>query len=186
MNGSRIVLVVLALAFLMAMPICAQNNPSGGNRPLPGVNQPLPKATASAEDMRAGTMKLVLRKGLELEGTPSDLETIKMNSLFGEASIPLHTIAGIRFAQDPGEQTTVVLLNGDALTGEITLADVKFVSEWGEAKVNVAHLASIVFHPDFTWSAVNTPTGKRWQLTRVQTGQQINNSPGRVLMSRPQ
>lgn len=120
---------------------------------------------ASEERIVASTMKLTLKNKLQLEGAPVEIEAIKMNSLFGEASIPLHTIAGIRFAQGGNEQTTVVLLNGDALTGEINLTDIKFVSEWGEAKVNVGHIVSIVFRPDLSWSSVRTPNGTRFRLT---------------------
>lgn len=126
-------------------------------------------ATGEKEKIVSGNMKLLLRNKLELSGTPVDLEAIDMNSLFGNAKIPLHTIAGIRFAQGGNEQTTVVLLNGDALTGDINLSDVDIVSEWGEAKVNVAHLVSIVFRHDLAWSAVATPNGKRWRLTKMQS-----------------
>lgn len=115
----------------------------------------------------SGKIKIKLLKDMELEGSPVDLEEIKMNSIFGEASIPLHTIAGIRFAQKPQEQSTIVLLNGDALTGEIALSEVKCVAEWGEAKVNVPHIVSIVFRPDLAWSSVSTPNGLRWQLKKA-------------------
>ena len=121
-----------------------------------------------------GSMQLTLQNKLELSGTPIDLEAIEMSSLFGNAKIPLHTIAGIRFAQGADEQTTVVLLNGDALTGDVNLSDIAFVSDWGEAKVNVAHLVSVVFRDDLAWSGVATPNGKRWRLTKLQRGQQGN------------
>lgn len=123
-----------------------------------------------SKQMVASSMKLTLKNKLVLEGSPVEVEAIKMNSLFGEATIPLHTIAGIRFAQSANEQTTVVLLNGDALTGEINLSDVKFVSEWGEAKVNVGYIISIVFRPDLQWSSVKTPNGTRFRLTTSQPG----------------
>jgi hypothetical protein len=121
-----------------------------------------------------GSMKMMLQNKLELSGSPVNLEAIGMSSLFGEAKIPLHTIAGIRFAQGADEQTTVVLLNGDALTGDVNLSDIQFVSDWGEAKVSVAHLVSIVFRDDLAWSGVATPNGKRWRLTKLQRGQPSN------------
>ena len=134
-------------------------------------------ATAVAQDAQeddataatAGKIKMKLLKNMELEGAPVDLDEIKINSIFGEASIPLHTIAGIRFAQKPQEQSTIVLLNGDALTGEIALSEVKCVAEWGEAKVNVPHIVSIVFRPDLAWSSVSTPNGPRWQLKKISS-----------------
>ena len=135
----------------------------------------VPTPAVEADDMKSGTMQVSLKEGLKMTGTPVELEAIKINSLFGEASIPLHTIAGIRFAQQSNEQTTVVLLNGDALTGEISLTEVKFVCDWGEAKVHAGHIDSIVFRPDLAWSSVSTPNGPRWRLTKVQQG--VNQAP---------
>ena len=126
-----------------------------------------PNATTTLTD---GKMKIKLRKGLELKGTPIDLETIKMDTLFGEAAIPVHAIAGIRFAQKGGEQSTVVLQNGDALTGQLAISQLKFVSDWGEATVNVSELFSLVFRTDLAWTSISTPTGQRWRLTRSTGG----------------
>ncbi len=122
------------------------------------------------EKVVSNTMKMTLRNQLELSGSPVNVENIQLNSLFGDTKIPLHTIAGIRFAQEGNEQTTVVLLNGDALTGDVNLAELDFVSDWGEATVSGSHLVSVVFRDDLAWSAVNTPNGRRWRLTKVQSG----------------
>ena len=129
----------------------------------------------------SGMMKMKLKKGLEMKGTPIDFDSIKVNTLFGEVDIPMHTIAGIRFGQEGNEQSTIVLLNGDAITGDITISDFNFVSDWGKATVNVSNLLSIVFRDDLAWSGINTPNGQRWRLTRVQPGQQA----GRQVFGRP-
>ena len=128
------------------------------------------------ETTATGMMKLKLSQGLEMKGTPVGFDSIKVETMFGEVDIPMHTIAGIRFAQTGDEQSTIVLLNGDAITGSITISDFNFVSDWGKATVNVANLVSIVFRDDLAWSGINTPNGQRWRLTRVQPGQQ-NNRP---------
>jgi hypothetical protein len=125
---------------------------------------------AGEKTLNSGLMKMKLKKGLELKGSPVDLEEINVNTLFGAVDIPIHTIAGIRFAQDANEQSTIVLLNGDAITGDITMSGFDFVSSWGKASVNVGNLVSIVFRDDLAWSGVNTPNGRRWRLTRVQSG----------------
>ncbi|MCA9264589.1 MAG: hypothetical protein KDA60_12095 [Planctomycetales bacterium] len=153
-----LLLIVLGLVVVVGNPVLAQDDEG------PTVSAPVEKSDVS-------TMKLVLTEGLELEGTPVNLETLKVNSLFGEAAIPLHTIAGIRFGQEADESTTIVLQNGDVLTGSIALTDLRFVSTWGEATVNTSHIVSIVFRPDLTWTGVSTPSGQRWRLTRIQSGQ---------------
>jgi hypothetical protein len=154
MNRFRCLIALAATCLLFATSATAQESDSSG------------------EKVVGSSMKMTLQNKLELSGTPVDLEAIEMSSLFGKANIPLHTIAGIRFAQGGDEQTTVVLLNGDALTGDLNLSDIEFVSDWGEAKVNVAHLVSVVFRDDLAWSGVATPNGKRWRLTKLQRNTQ--------------
>jgi hypothetical protein len=150
--------VMLAALLMFANTVTAQE--SGGESDINGNQRVV-----------SGGMKITLKDKLELHGTPIDLEMIKMSSLIGDAKIPLHTIAGIRFAQGPEEQTTVVLLNGDAITGDIHLTDIEFVSEWGQAKVHVTQLVSVVFRDDLVWSGITTPNGKRWRLTKSQRKQ---------------
>ncbi len=124
-------------------------------------------ATTDSPTIVNSTMTVKLRGELELSGTPIELDSVQVNSLFGVADLPLHTIAGVRFAQDANEQTTVVLQNGDVLTGDLTIENLKLVSEWGEATVNVAHIRSVVFRSDLTWSPVNSSNGTRWRLTKL-------------------
>ena len=125
------------------------------------------EASSDNQTVVSSIMKVQLRGDLVLSGTPIELDTVKVNSLFGEANLPLHTIAGVRFAQEANEQTTIVLQNGDVLTGELGIENLKFVSEWGEATVNVPHIRSIVFRSDLVWSPVSTANGTRWRLTKV-------------------
>lgn len=137
---------------------------------------PVIEGNAAGKVATSGRVKIQLKEGMTLEGSPVEVDAVKMASLFGEATIPLHTIAGIRFAQKPTEQSTIVLLNGDALTGEINLSELKCVAEWGTAAVNVSHIVSVVFRPDLTWSSVPTPNGDRWQLKKT-TGNVVTGNP---------
>ncbi len=137
------------------------------------------EASSDNQTVVSSTMKVQLRGDLELSGTPIDLDTVKVNSLFGEANLPLHTIAGVRFAQGANEQTTIVLQNGDVLTGELGIENLKFASEWGEATVNIPHIRSIVFRSDLVWTSVSSADGTRWRLTRVKAAAaQANQSRG--------
>lgn len=123
---------------------------------------------ADSDAIAASTMKVKLRGDMELSGTPADLETVPVNSLFGEAKLPLHTVAGIRFAQKADEQTVIVLQNGDVITGEPNLETIKVVSEWGEANINMSYIESITFRSDLAWAPVNTGSGQRWRLQRIR------------------
>ena len=146
----RMVLSTAMLAALSCASLTAQEKPE------------------SDAAVAASMMKVNLRGNMELSGTPADLETIPVNSLFGEAKLPLHTVAGIRFAQKSDEQTVIVLQNGDVITGEPNLDRIKIVSEWGEASINTTYIESITFRSDLVWSPVNTGSGQRWRLQRIR------------------
>ena len=121
--------------------------------------------TKAAQDAKKlGVVKVNLRNNnATLTGVPVNLTEIKINGLFGEASIPLDSVAGIRFAQGSSEQTTVQLLNGDSLTGQVPIPHVEIVTEWGECKINVPSVSSIMFRSNATWSQ----NGKRWELRQL-------------------
>lgn len=125
-----------------------------------------PKRTVVTGD---GSMNLKLKKGLDLKGTPLELESIKMTSIIGEIDIPLHTIAGVKFPEKTGEPHTVVLHNGDSLTGDVQLNAVKIVSAWGEASVNSSELTHLVFGDDLRWTKDTSSNNGRWRLSRVTT-----------------
>ena len=132
-------------------------------------------SAANAEAIAASTMKIKLRGDMELSGTPMDMEFITVNSLFGQAKLPIHTVAGVRFAQKADEQTTIVLQNGDVITGELGMDNLKIVSEWGEATVNIPHIETIVFRSDLAWTPVTTGGGTRWRLTKITSGNNVGN-----------
>ncbi len=183
MQRLRSIMVFSVAILWLATPIVAQQQKQG-------ISQaPAASRHSESDQGKAGLMTLKLREGLELKGNTVEMDNVKMTSLIGEVDVPINTIAGIRFAQQPGEQTTLVLLNGDAITGDLALTDVKFVSNWGEAKVNIGHLESIVFRPDFAWSEVGTPNGKRWRLTKIEKQANQNNyihyNGARVYSTRP-
>ncbi len=152
--------LIVATVLLFGSRACAQDDQRESN-----------PADSAVTTVAASTMKVKLRGGeMELTGTPMDLEAITVNSLFGEAKLPMHTVAGVRFAQKEDEQTTIVLQNGDVITGELGMDHIKLVSEWGEATVRVPHIETIVFRSDLAWTPVSTGGGTRWRLTKIRSG----------------
>ena len=139
-------LTLVVLVALSAVDSVAQDRSDSKKSPpkVPG------KRTVVTSD---GSMSLKLKKGLDLKGTPLELESVKMTSIIGEIDIPLHTIAGIKFPEKSGNSHTVVLHNGDSLTGDVQLSTVKIVSPWGEAAVNASELTYLLFGDDLKWIA---------------------------------
>ncbi|MEM6687904.1 MAG: hypothetical protein AAF664_00665 [Planctomycetota bacterium] len=99
-----------------------------------------------------------------IEGTLTDATTIEMQTAFGAASIPLSEVAGIRFASADNASTTIVMLNGDSITGATDVKLVTVETAWGSASINGSNIASLLFVPGLQWSAGEGLNGKRWGL----------------------
>jgi hypothetical protein len=141
-------------------------------------------------DFKAGptseVVKLSLKNGLEFTGNRIDLDSITVNSLFGHTTIPIDVIAGIRFAQGDQERTTIVLHNGDTLTGEIDPTSFSFVSNWGESTIDMHQVVWVVFRPGLSWSTISTPAGTRWTLIRRgNRAPYASTTSGRRVYARP-
>ena len=99
-----------------------------------------------------------------------------MRTSFGTASIPLSEVAGIRFASADDASTTVVMLNGDSITGATDVKLVTVETEWGMATINGPNIASIMFVPGFNWSPTAGLNGKRWNLANAKSSSKPSSS----------
>lgn len=122
-------------------------------------------ATASPDrTLRPLTVTIGLTDDIQLTGTLIESTEIAIKTAFGQASIPLSEVAGIRFPAADDNSTTVVMLNGDSITGA---TDVKFFgieTAWGTAKVNGQSIATLLFVPGLQWTSNVALGGKRWSL----------------------
>lgn len=114
--------------------------------------------------LRPLTVTTGLTDDTRITGTLLDTSSISVKTAFGEASIPLSEVAGLRFPSAEDTSTTIVMLNGDSITGA---TDVKFISvetSWGNAKINGQSVATMLFVPGLTWHSSEALGGKRWTL----------------------
>ncbi|EGF28361.1 hypothetical protein [Rhodopirellula baltica] len=146
-------------------------------------DEELPKASpAKAEPTKAAPVQdagvsskarpLSVTVGLvndsKIEGTLTDTTQLQMQTSFGTASIPLSEVAGIRFASANDATTTVVMLNGDSITGATDVKLITVETEWGTASINGPSIASLMFVPGLSWNPSDGLNGKRWNLSDVQ------------------
>lgn len=127
-----------------------------------------PAESSKAKAMRPLTVATELTGDTKITGTLVDSTALQMKTSFGEAQIPLSEIAGVRFATGDETSTTVVMLNGDSITGA---TDTKFITvetEWGTAKINGSSLVSMLFVPGLQWESSNGLNGKRWSLIEAK------------------
>lgn len=129
----------------------------------PTMAQPVRAAKASPT-VRPLSVAVGLASGNDIEGTLTDTTQLQMQTSFGTASIPLSEVAGIRFASADDATTTVVMLNGDSITGATDVKLITVETEWGTASINGPSIASIMFVPGLKWNPQSGLNGKRWSL----------------------
>ncbi|HUE69566.1 MAG TPA: hypothetical protein VMP01_01650 [Pirellulaceae bacterium] len=158
--------------------------------PVPARNSPIedhPFATLSAGDAHPGSYSgaadtpssskratAELRNGLKLDGQLS-AGAIPGQFMFGAITLPIHTIRGLRLSDevttDEGGQShptnaTIILENGDSLTGVLRLDSIRLQTEWGEAVVKLTHLRSVILTTEnATWQEHEG----RWRLAPVES-----------------
>ena len=129
----------------------------------------IPSPDGDQTDLPEGTLRpltvtLDLLSGTKLEGTLLNMSEIKMKTSFGEAVMPLNEVAGIRLAEAGNGTTTIILHNGDSVTGGTELQQVDIITEWGRAEVNGSTILSILFTQGVKWESDPGFTGARWKL----------------------
>ncbi len=110
----------------------------------------------------------LLRSDLVLTGALTDSTMLSLRTAFGEASIPLAEVAGVRFPSGQDTTTTLVMLNGDSITGASDVKTVTVETEWGSAKINGENISSMMFVPGLEWQNTKGLNGSRWTLTEAK------------------
>ena len=193
-NTATIALDDAMIAKVITQPVRIQVNGSGFNEILLNYTGAMAKTTetSAAADLGSGTKKagmmntemffIKLSNGEELSGSIEGFETFKMETKFGEVSIPSTMIAGVRFHIDGEDAAVVVLDNGDAITGVPTVDAVSVATDWGTADVEPRFIESMTTAQNSSFVQNNTPFGSRWQLNTTAipgTGNQRRLAPRR-------
>lgn len=106
-----------------------------------------------------------------ITGTLIDSTAISIKTAFGEASLPLSEVAGIRFPAADDSGTTVVMLNGDSISGVTNLKFINVETTWGSAKINGQSIGNMLFVPGLTWKSTESLGGRRWILAEKSAAQ---------------
>lgn len=169
---------MIAIAFGAAVGLSSVASAQAPPKAKPTKAEPVKAAPAKAEPTKAKpvapakasptvrplSVTVSLVSNNEIEGTLTDTTQLQMQTSFGTASIPLSEVAGVRFASANDATTTVVMLNGDSITGATDVKLITVETEWGTASVNGPSIASIMFVPGLKWNPQSGLNGKRWSL----------------------
>lgn len=132
---------------------------------IPSAVPIAPRSDSSGEaKARPVTVTAELLSGLKITGVLVDNMQLAMQTTFGQASIPMAEIAAVRLASRDDTTTTIVMLNGDSITGATDLKIVTIETEWGSAKINGSAIQSLFFVPEVQWTRSNSISGPRWIL----------------------
>jgi hypothetical protein len=131
-----------------------------------------------------------LRNGLKLEGRLAD-GVLPCRLAFGDVPLPLETIRGIRLSDEmtaieggtaQPASATIVLENGDSLTGLPRVEVLQLHTEWGQASVKLSHLKLLILTDEsVTW----TEHEGRWRLSPMPTSQVDSLPPADAADSNP-
>lgn len=188
MRPLRCTFVFMLPLFLAAVSVAQDDVAENQDLPVakPTSSEDVPVATAIPQTESMATRPLSVTISLAnqsvIRGTLTDTTEIQMKTGFGELMIPLSEVAGVRFASQEDTSTTIVMLNGDSVTGATDLKRLTIDTEWGAAQVNGPSIASILLVPSLQWSSIAGLNGKRWYLTEANelptnSNVQSNRSP---------
>ncbi len=131
----------------------------------PAAAETTPEKTPVARPaVRPLSANVELTRGNPIEGTLTDTTQLQMKTSFGAIEIPLSEVAGVRFATAEEATTTVVMLNGDSVTGATNVERMTVETEWGVAQINGSAIAGILLVPNLEWTSYSGLNGKRWSL----------------------
>jgi hypothetical protein len=140
------------------------------------------EATATAVAVPASpkmgpiTVTVDLIGGQKISGTLTEVTQIPIRTAFGEASVPLAEVAGVKLATAEDTSTTIIMKNGDSITGATDLKVLQVDTEWGSAKINGSSVTSILLLPDLKWNATIGLNGRRWSLVDSKAPTSAGNS----------
>lgn len=172
----------MALATLVAAsPVLAQDNqPAKVTVKKPAL--PVAKAApvGDAPRLRPLSVTVNLAKSTQIRGALTDATSIEMKTSFGQVTLPLSEVAGIRMADESTATTTVVLHNGDSVTGATDFSRLTVETEWGVATINGSNVSNILFVPGLKWDSQSGLNGVRWSLVEANSAK-----PASTASSRP-
>ena len=169
---------VMALAVALGVHTSAQES----EKPAVAVAQPTeaaktpsadaktPKATVAqaTKSVRALSVTVEIVGGTRIQGTLVDSSELPMRTLFGQATIPLAEVACIKLASQDNATTTVVMHNGDSITGATNRPSLVAETAWGKADITGSSISSILFAQGLTWTSESGLNGTRWALSEAK------------------
>jgi hypothetical protein len=111
-----------------------------------------------------GVVFIRLSSTKRMAGKVEGLNEFKLKTAFGEVTVPMAEIAGIKFHTTTDDKAVVILNNGDAITGVPTVPAVELMTDWGKADIDPEFIQSLTSTREAKFRQQNTDFGTRWVL----------------------
>lgn len=170
----RAFVVLASVAFVISSAVFADEQKTAEAvtiTPPPKADSAKPEPAKAKEEVptvRPLAVTVELTGGTKLQGTLMETSELAMRTSFGQATIPLSEVAGIRLASEGNAVTTVIMHNGDSVTGATELNRLLVETEWGKADITGSSISSVLFAQGLQWTSVTALNGSRWALTEVK------------------
>lgn len=133
---------------------------------------PVAFSTASAQELSApssGRVFVSIERNDDLSGSIVDLENLKVETAFGQVSIPISKVDGIKMHADAKDNAVIAFKNGDLVTGKVVLEVVKLKTEWGTAHINTDKVEAITTSKNSKFYSDNSTGQAVWRFTKASS-----------------
>lgn len=124
-------------------------------------------ASSNAQDINPpsqGNVYVKVSQNRELTGTPIELTELKVTTSFGEVTIPMAKIDGIKMHATDDDAAVIAFKNGDLVTGKIGIDKVSIKTEWGKAHIKIDQIDQLVVNQAAAFYEDNTGGKKTWRF----------------------
>jgi hypothetical protein len=119
------------------------------------------------KDSDGNPMEIVFVKLDDMDNMAGGIEAltkVEMKTSFGNVTIPMEQLAGLRLHLDEDDTAIAVLTNGDSVTGIPALPEIKLITDWGQADIETKHIRSLTMTPGSRFRQESSDFGPRWIL----------------------
>lgn len=125
---------------------------------------PMPMAPSMNQAGGEGVVFIRLSENKRMAGTVEGFDSFQLKTAFGDVTIPMKEIAGIKFHTTADDKAVVILSNGDSLTGIPTVPAIKLTTDWGRADISPEFIQSLTATSGAKFRQQNSDFGIRWSL----------------------
>ena len=125
-------------------------------------------SSSSAQDISGpadGKLFIKVTRNRQLSGAAVSLDEISFKAEFGQVSIPMAKIAGIKLHVNADDDAVIALKNGDLVTGEIGLKQVTLKTSWGKAHVKLDQIETILADSKSRFFAETSGGTRGWRFS---------------------